>query len=58
MGAINVRRPVATHFDHGVDFGLIVHNSPFMANEKDPLVLTSYISELPEVNPGVGGFLI
>ena len=55
---INVRRPVASRFEHGVDFGLIVHKSPFMADEKDPLVLSNYIFELLEVNPGVAGFLI
>ena len=58
MGDINVRRPVASHFEHGVDFGLIVHKSPFMADEKDPLVLSNYIFELLEVNPGVARFLI
>ena len=57
MGDINVRRPVASRFEHGVDFGLIVHKSPFMA-EKDHLVLSNYIFELLEVNPGVAGFLI
>ena len=31
---------------------------PFMADEKDPLVLSNYIFELLEVNPGVAGFLI
>ena len=56
MGDINVRRPVASHFEHGVDFGLIVHKSPFMADKKDPLVLSNYIFELLEVNPGVAGF--
>ena len=55
---VNVRRPVATRFEHGVDFGLIVHKSPFMADAKDPLVLSNYIFELLEVNPGVAGFLI
>ena len=58
MGDVNVRRPVATGFEHGVDFGLIVHKSPFMADEKDPLVLSNYIFELLEVNPRVAGFLI
>ena len=58
MGDVNGRRPVATRFKHGVDFGLIVHKSPFMADEKDPLVLSNYIFELLEVNPGVAGFLI
>ena len=32
--------------------------SPFMADERDPLVLSDYIFELLEVNPGVAGFLI
>ena len=54
----NVRRPVATRFEHGVDFGLLVHKSPFMADDRDPLVLSNYIFELLEVNPGVAGFLI
>ena len=39
MGDANVRRPVATRFEPGVDFGLLVHKYPFMADEKDPLVL-------------------
>ena len=58
MGDANVRRPVATRFEHGVDFGLLVHKSPFMADKQDPLVLSNYIFELLEVNPGVAGFLI
>ena len=58
MGDANVRRPVATRFEHGVDFGLLVHKSPFMADNRDPLVLSNYIFELLEVNPGVAGFLI
>ena len=58
MGDTTVRRPVASHFQKGVDFGLIAHKSPFMADEKDPLVLSNYIFELLEVNPGVVGFLI
>ena len=58
MGDANVRRPVATRFEHGVDFGLLVHKSPFMADKRDPLVLSYYIFELLEVNPGVAGFLI
>ena len=56
MGNINTRRPVASRFKHGVDFRLIVHESPFIADEKDPLVLSNYIFELLEVNPGVAGF--
>ena len=58
MGDTTLRRPVASHFEKGVDFGLIVHKSPFMADEKDPLVLSNYIFELPEVNPRVARFLI
>ena len=58
MGDANVRRPVATRFEHGVDFGLLVHKSPFMVDKRDPLVLSNYIFELLEVNPGVAGFLI
>ena len=58
MGDANVRRPVATRFEHGVDFGLLVHKSPFMADKRDPLVLSNYIFEFLEVNPGVAGFLI
>ena len=49
---------MASHFEHGVDFGLIVHKSPSMADEKDPLVLSNYIFELLEVKPRVAGFLI
>ena len=58
MGDTTVRRPVASHFEHGVDFGLIIHKSPFMADEKHPLVPRNYIFELREVNPGVAGFFI
>ena len=58
MGDANVRRPVATRFEHGVDFGLLIHKSPFMADKRDPLVLSNYIFELLEVNPGVARFLI
>ena len=58
MSDANLRRPVATRFQHGVDFGLLVHKSPFMADKRDPLVLSNYIFELLEVNPGVAGFLI
>ena len=43
---------------YSVDFGLIVHKSPFMADKKDPLVLSNFIFELLEINPGVAGFLI
>ena len=43
MGDVNTRRPVASRFEHGVGFGLIVHKSPFMADGKDPLVLNNYI---------------
>ena len=58
MGDTQVRRPVASHFQKGVAFGLIIHKSPFMADEKDPLVLSNYIFEWLEVNRGVAGFLI
>ena len=58
MGDTIVRCPVASHFEKGVDFGLIIHTSPFMADEKDPLVLNNYIFKLLEVNPTVAGFLI
>ena len=58
MGDANVRRPVATRFEHGVAFGLLVHKSPFIADKRDPLVVSNYIFELLEVNPGVAGFLI
>ena len=58
MGDTTVRRPMASHFEKGMDFGLIIHKSPFMADEKDPLVLSNYIFELLEVDPGVAGFLI
>ena len=56
MGDTQVRRPVASHFDKVVDFGLIIHHTPFMVEEKDPLVLSNCIFELLEVNPGVAGF--
>ena len=58
MGDANVRRPVATRFEHGVDFGLLVHKSPFMADQRDPLVLSNYILESLQVNPGDAGLLI
>ena len=58
MGDTTVKRPVASRFEKGVDFGLIVHKSPFIADQKDPLVLSNYIFELLDVNPGVAGFLI
>ena len=58
MGDTIVRHPVASHFEKGVDFGLMIHKSPFMADEKDPLVLSNYILELLEVNTGDAGFLI
>ena len=53
-----VRRIVASHFDKGVNFGLIIHHSPFMVEDNDPLVLRNYIFELLEVNPGVARFLM
>ena len=58
MGGTSVRRHVASRLEKGVDFGLIVHKSPFMAEDKDPLVLKNYIFEFLEVNPEVAGFLI
>ena len=58
MTCTTVRRPMASHFEKGVDFGLVIHKSPYMADEKDHLVLSSYIFEFLEVNPGVAGFLI
>ena len=41
-----------------MDFRLIVHKFAFMADEKDPLVLSNYIFQLLEVNLGVARFLI
>ena len=58
MGDTTVRRPVASHFEKVVDFALVVHKSPFMADTKDPMVLGDYIFELLEVSLGVAGFLI
>ena len=58
MGDTQVRLPKASHFEKGVDFGLIIHKSPFMVDDKDPLVLSNYILGLLEVNQGVAGFLI
>ena len=58
MGETQVRRPMASPFEKGVDFGLIIHKPPFMAHDKDALVLRNYIFKLLEVNPGVAGFLI
>ena len=46
---------MASHFEKGVTFGLIIHKSlhkslgHFMADEKDPLVLSNYIFELLKV---------
>ena len=57
MGDTSVRHPVASHFDKGVLFGLIIHKSHFMVEDKEPLVL-NYIFELLEVNLRVAGFLI
>ena len=53
-----MRRPVVSLFENGVDCGLVIHCSPFMADDKDPLALSNYIFELLEVNPGIAGFLI
>ena len=58
MADTQVRRPVASRFQKGVDFGFIIHCSPFMVDDKDPMVLSNYIFELLEVNPMVAGFLI
>ena len=58
MGDTTVRRPMASHSDKGVDFGVIIHMSPFMADVKHPLVPSNYIFELLDANPGVAGFLI
>ena len=58
MGDTQVRCPMANPFEKGVTFGLIIHKSPFMAEDKDPLVLSTDIFELLEVNTGVAGFLI
>ena len=58
MGDANARRPVATRFEHGVDFGLLVHKSAFMVDKREPLVLSNCIFELLEVNPGAAGSLI
>ena len=41
-----------------MDFVLIIHCSPFMLEDRDPLVLRNYIFELLEVNLAVAGFLI
>ena len=57
MGDTTVRRPGASHFEKGVDFGLIVHKSPFTADKKDPLVRSNYIFELLGKYTG-GGLLI
>ena len=58
MGDTQVRRPVVNRFEKGMDFGLIIHTSPFMADSRDPRVPSNYIFELLEVNPGVAGFSI
>ena len=58
MGDTSVRRPVASHFEKGVDFRLIIHKSPFMADQKDSLVLSNYVFKLLVANHGVAGFLI
>ena len=48
-----VCRPVVSHFGKGVDFGLIIHKFPFMADDKDPLVLRNCIFELLQPKRGV-----
>ena len=52
MGDTQVRHLVASPFEKAVDFGPIIHRSPFMADDKDPLVLSNYIFELLEVKVG------
>ena len=58
MGDTQVRRPLATPFEKRVDFGLIIHCSPFMVDDKDRLVPSNYIFKLLEVNPGVARVFI
>ena len=58
MGDTKVRRPVASHFEKGVDIGLIIHKCPLMVDDKDPLVLNNYIPEVVEVILGVAGFFM
>ena len=58
MGVNRVRRPLASKFDKGVDFELIIHKSPFMVEDNDPLVLSNHIFELLHVNPRVARFFI
>ena len=60
MGDTQVGRPVASPFEKAVDFGLIIHHSPFMVDnlDKDALVLSNYIFEMLEANPWVAGFFI
>ena len=58
MGDTQVRRPAAGLFEKGADFGLIIHCSPVMVDDKDPLVLSNYIFELLGVTPRVAEFLI
>ena len=41
LGDTQVRRPVASPFEEGVDFGLIMHRCRFMADEKDPWFLAT-----------------
>ena len=57
MGDNQVRSPIASHFTECVDLGGIIHGSP-LSLVTGPLVLSHYIFELLEVNPGVVGFLI
>ena len=58
MGDTSVRRPVASHFEKGMDFGLIVDQSSFIAEDKDPPVLRNEILELLEVNPEIARFFM
>ena len=58
MGDTQVRHPVACHSEKGVDFGRIIHKSPSMAELKDPVVLSNYVFQPLEVNPGVAAFWI
>ena len=58
LGDTSVSRLIASIFEKSVDFGLIIHKSTFMAEDKDPVLQSNYIFELWEANPGVARCLL
>ena len=58
MGDTQVRRPVVSTFEKGVTLDSSSIVPPSWWTTTTPLVLSNYIFELLEVNPGVARFLI